>query len=47
MNVKYNENSGINSKTFEVFRNTDPALTNPEKKNMSFITTRAEILICL
>ena len=47
LNVKYNGNSAIYSKAFEVFRNSNSNFTNPEMKNMSFITARAGILITL
>lgn len=47
VNVKYNGNSAIYSKAFEVFRNSNSNFTNPEMKNMSFVTARAGILITL
>lgn len=47
LNVKYAGNSGIFSKEYEVFRNNNSKFTNPEMKNMSFITARAGLLITL
>jgi opacity protein-like surface antigen len=46
-NVKYNGNGAIYSKQFEVFRNNNSQFTNPEMKNMGFITARAGILLTL
>ncbi len=46
-NIKYNSNGGIYSKQFTVFRNNNSTFTNPELKNMSFLTTRIGILISL
>jgi len=47
VNVKYNGNSGIYSKSFEVFRNNNSTFINPEMMNMSFLTARAGILLTL
>lgn len=47
ISIKYNGNSGIYSKTYEVFRNNNSKFTNPELKNMSFITARAGVLVTL
>ncbi|MCX6156786.1 MAG: hypothetical protein WCK13_03480 [Ignavibacteriota bacterium] len=46
-NVKYNNNGGIYSKTYEVFRSNSSDYINPELKNMTFITARAGILVTL
>ena len=47
LNLKYNGNSAIYSKAFEVFRNNTSNFVNPEFKNMSFLTFRAGILLSL
>jgi opacity protein-like surface antigen len=47
LNIKYNSNGGIYSKSFEVFRNSNSDYINPELKNMTFLTVRAGILISL
>lgn len=47
INVKFNGNTGIYAKTFEVFRNSNSKFTNPEMKNIGYMTTRAGILITL
>ncbi|MFA5011373.1 MAG: outer membrane beta-barrel protein [Ignavibacteria bacterium] len=47
INVKFNGNTGIYAKAYEVFRNSNSKFTNPEMKNMGFMTARAGILITL
>lgn len=47
VNIKYNGNGGIYSKSFEVFRNSNSDFINPELKNISFITVRAGVLVTL
>lgn len=45
--VKYNYGGLVFSKQFEVFRNSTDNFTNPELKNISFITARGGIIISL
>ena len=47
INVKYNGNSGIFSNQYTVRQNATSSYTSTEMKNMSFLTTRAGILISL
>lgn len=47
LNIKYNGNGGIYSKSFEVFRNSNSDFINPELKNMSYLTARVGLLVTL
>jgi len=47
INIKYNGNGGIYSKTFEVFRNSNSTFVNPDLKNISYLTARIGILVNL
>lgn len=47
INLKYNGNGAVFSKEYEVRQNANNYFTNPELKNMTFLTARAGILISL
>ena len=47
INIKYNSNGGIYSKSFEVHRNNNSDFINPELKNISYLTARIGILLNL